>query len=156
MTGSKRDDGLVGGRARSLRSLTAHGKGGAASVSAAALWVILAWRSPTSTHHFAPLVIAGVWGFLARHDEAMPRPSRADRLLMLGGGLAVAATAQVVLTAADKLDGPRLLSAVPVPLELIGMAVVGAVVGSRIWQLFRRPDDGSAGSDGPGPHPGPG
>ena len=31
---------------------------GLVSVAFAVVWVALAWRTPTSTHHFAPLVTA--------------------------------------------------------------------------------------------------
>lgn len=111
-----------------------HRKGAVIAVVAAILWTILAWRTPTSTHHFAPLVAAGAWGFVTRYDE-LPNPSPGQRVLMFFGGLALPITAQVVLAVNDKLRGPPLLSAVPVPTELLLMAVLGAVAGSGIWRL---------------------
>lgn len=118
--------------------MRAHRVGVAASVGAAVLWIVLAWRSPTSTHHFAPLVVAGVWGFLTRKDN-LPAPSRSDRLVMLGGGLAVAMAAFVLLAASGRLDGPELVAPVPVLVELPLMAVIGAVVGSGAWCLVTNP-----------------
>jgi peptidoglycan/LPS O-acetylase OafA/YrhL len=115
-----------------------HRRGAAASIAAATLWIVLASRSPTSTHHFSPLVIAGVWGYLTRHDR-LPVPATADRVLMLGGGFFVAVAAQLVLTAADKLKGPPLIAAVPVPVELLIMAGLGAVIGAGGWQLLIGP-----------------
>lgn len=116
---------------------SAHRVGVLASVAGAALWLILAWRSPGSTHHFAPLVIAGVWGYLVR-NSGLVQPRPVDRVVMLVGGLAAAIVPLLVLAGADRLQGPPLIAAVPVPVELPLMAVLGAAVGSRPW-LLRSP-----------------
>lgn len=139
MTGS--GGGSSEGQERSAGLLATHGKGAAASIAAAALWAILAWRSPSSTHHFAPLVVAGLWGFTARYDTARyntARPSTADRLIMATGGFVATASTQVVLAVADKLRGPPLLSAVPVLVELASMAIIGAIFGGQLWRLLDR------------------
>ncbi len=114
---------------------TDHWKGPLASLVAAGFWVGLAWRTPSSTHHFAPLVVAAVWGYVVRHDRPIA-PTAASRLLLAAGGMAIAIGAQIVLAAGDKLNGPPLFSEVAVPLELSLMAVVGALTGSAPWQLL--------------------
>ncbi|MDH3682613.1 MAG: hypothetical protein OEV40_21980 [Acidimicrobiia bacterium] len=88
----------------------------------AALWVALAWRAPTSTHHFAPLVVALAWGFLA--DPRTPRDSATAAV----GGVAVALLALLVLAVGDRLQGPTLWGSTPSYPELIGAAVLGGVV----------------------------
>lgn len=118
-------------------TLKAHRLGILASVAAAMLWAVLAWRTPTSTHHFAPLVVAGVWGYIARHSESH-QTTPADRVLMGVGGAALALGTQLVLTVADKLDGPALIEAVPVPTELALMSLLGAVIGSGLLHRRRR------------------
>ena len=113
----------------------AHTVGAIASATAAALWIVLAWRTPTSTHHFAPMVAGGIWAYLTRRGS-LPAPPVPDRLLMLGGGLAISLAAQLFLTTTGKLEGPPLLTPVPVPLELTLMALFGAVVASGVWCIW--------------------
>lgn len=123
-------------------TLTAHRNGALVSIAAALLWTVLAWRTPSSTHHFAPLVAAGAWGYLARY-ERLPNPTKSDRLVMWLGGFSAAAIAQLVLTVAEKLNGPPLIASIPVPAELLIMAVLGATIGAKPWQLLR--DDPESG-----------
>ncbi|MFW2383592.1 MAG: hypothetical protein ACN4GZ_17705, partial [Acidimicrobiales bacterium] len=113
----------------------AHLYGILATLATAGLWLVLAWRSPNLTHHFAPAVAAGSWGFLAR--RSMPAASNQDRLLMAGGALSITLAVYLVLLFNDRLQGPSLIASVPPSVELPAMAVAGAVVGSGLWCLLK-------------------
>ncbi len=118
-----------------------------ASLAAAGLWLVLAWRSPTLTHHFAPLIAAALWGIIARNPPGAAQPDRSERLTpessvirsSFVGGFAIAAATTLILLVADKLQGPGLYGNFPVPAELFLHALGGAVIGSRAWTLARNP-----------------
>lgn len=116
----------------SLRSVG----GPAAALAATGFWLVLAWRTPSSTHHFAPLIAAMLWGFIARSTDDDGRLSRAGTSWAFGGGLALAVGATIVLALADKLQGPGLYGSLPVVPELLLHSVAGAVIGARPWTLF--------------------
>ena len=107
-----------------------------AAILAAIFWVVLAWRTPSATHHFAPLVIAGLHGFLAepKPDEEAAATYRPYLTAVIG--FAIAFSAFLVLLVADKLQGPGLYSSVSVEVELVLHAIVGAVVGTRPWTVL--------------------
>ena len=92
------------------------------SIAFAAVWIVLAWRTPTSTHHFAPLVAAASWGFLTDLDKV----ANTRRAAM--GGVAVAVVALVVLALNDRLLGPTLWHSRPSWPELLGFSVLGGVI----------------------------
>ena len=98
----------------------------ALSVGLGALWLVLAWRSPTSTHHFAPLVVAGSWGFVSELGDRRATISAAV------GGVLVALTTLVALALADKLGGPTLWEARPSWPELTGFSLLGGLV--TLWR----------------------
>lgn len=104
----------------------------------AVLWIVLAWRAPTSTHHFAPLVVALAWGFLAD-----PRTGREIAVASIGG-VAVALVALVVLAIGSRLQGPTLWGSTPSAPELIGSAVLGGVI-TAVRAQRRRTDRAPAG-----------
>jgi len=93
-----------------------------ATVVLAAVWFTLAWRSPTSTHHFAPLVVAASWGFLADVQ------STAAARVAAAAGVAVAVVTLGGLAIADRLMGPTLWGSRPSWPELLGFAVLGGIV----------------------------
>ncbi len=92
------------------------------SLALGALWFILAWRSPSSTHHFAPLVIAGAWGFISELGD------RRATITAAFAGVAVALVALMALAVADRLGGPTLWGARPSWPELTGFAVLGGLI----------------------------
>lgn len=93
-----------------------------ASIALASVWFVLAWRSPTSTHHFAPLVVAATWGFLVElADQAARRRAAA-------GGVTIAVLALVALGLSDRLSGPTLWHSRPSWPELLGFALLGGVI----------------------------
>jgi protein-S-isoprenylcysteine O-methyltransferase Ste14 len=83
---------------------------------------VLAWRTPTSTHHFAPLVVAAAWGFLA--DAQGPSASRRAA----AAGVAVAVITLIVLGVTGHLSGPTLWHSRPSWPELLGFAALGGVI----------------------------
>lgn len=93
-----------------------------ASIALAGVWFVLAWRTPTSTHHFAPLVVAAAWGFLADADSA------AASRWAAGAGVVVAAGTVLALSVSDRLLGPTLWHSRPSWPELLGFAVLGGVI----------------------------
>ena len=117
----------------SLRSAA----GAALSVVAAAFWVALAWRTPTSTHHFAPFIVAMLWGFIERSTSDDGALSRAATGWAFLGGIALAIGATALLSVADKLQGPGLYGSVPVIPELVVHSILGAIIGGRPWTLLR-------------------
>lgn len=118
----------------SLRSLA----GPASAVAAAGFWILLAWRTPTSTHHFAPFIVAMLWGFIGRStgDGGLDRPTTVRAFL---GGVAIALGALVVLAVTDRLRGPGLYGSLPVIPELVVHGLIGATVGARPWTLLSGP-----------------
>lgn len=92
------------------------------SLALAVLWAVLAWRSPTSTHHFAPFVVAAAWGFLTDTEGPVAAWWAAS------AGFVVAATTVLVLGLSDRLDGPTLWGARPSWPELLGFAAIGSAV----------------------------
>ncbi len=93
-----------------------------ATAVAAAVWFVLAWRTPTSTHHFAPLVVAAGWGFLSELDT----PSATRRAA--GAGVAVALLTLLGLGLNDRLLGPTLWEARPSWPELLGFSLLGGLI----------------------------
>lgn len=113
------------------------------SLAAGILWVVLAWRSPTLTHHFAPLVVGLAWGFLQRFAddevEAETRNVRASSVQAFVGGLTFAVAATLFLVVTDKLQGPGLYGSFPIPAELVLHGLLGAFIGARPWSLALEP-----------------
>ncbi len=105
--------------------------GASASVSAAGLWAWLAQRTPTSTHHFAPLAVVALFAIVARPADRDPSPTQI-LITSLGGALIAAVTAGA-LWATGNLDGPTLWHSRPALPELLGMAAL-AGFGSFVWQ----------------------
>ncbi len=98
----------------------------ALTVGLGVLWFILAWRSPSSTHHFAPLVTAGAWGFISELRD------RRLTITAAVGGVGVALGVLVALALADRLGGPTLWGARPSWPELTGFAMVGGLI--TLWR----------------------
>lgn len=94
----------------------------------AVVWMGLAWRSPTLTYHFAPL-IGGVVGPLSlrsqgRADAALTQKVGGIVLAMLGG-------VTLLLELAGRQEGPNFLHSGPAWPEAVLFAVVGVAIGVR-------------------------
>lgn len=77
------------------------------SVSLSVVWTALALRSPTTTYHLVPAMVAASWPVTARALRG-PRPPPAAIRAGLGG-LLVAGVTTVELVGLDALDGPALV-----------------------------------------------
>ncbi len=126
------------GRHHSFAVFTVRIPPALASLLPAFIWVALAWRSPSSTHHFAPLVVAMAWGFLAEPT------SRRDSVRAAVGGVAVAWSTVVVLGLAGRLDGPTLWGSRPSWPELAAFGALGALI--VVIRGMRRGRDGAPAS----------
>jgi len=100
------------------------------AVAAAVVWIVLAVRTPTSTFHFAPMVVAGLWVIYDGYSVAGLTQHRAVNEALVGFGVAVAAT--LLLEAMGDLTGPVFWHEgpdSPVVLEHLMFAAGGAVLG---------------------------
>lgn len=96
----------------------------------AVLWFILAWRTPTSTHHFAPFVVAAAWGFLNASDR------RSTSWIAAGAGTGVAVFTTVALLVTDRLQGPTLFDSRPSWPELLVLSALGGLLSA--WRGYRK------------------
>jgi hypothetical protein len=106
-----------------------------ASLLTSVLWLALAWRSPSSTFHFAPLIVAGVGPYTAKAIAGRQQVTTA--LLISAVSLAVVIGAIAVMTIGDRMQGPSFWSEDGAPLEAVLFAAAGAAIG--IAMLARRP-----------------
>ena len=107
--------------------------GAVATLAAAVLWAWLAARTPTSTYHFAPLVVAGVWVAVNGMTDAGLTPRATVRVAT--AGFVVAAVVTLLLEAAGNLDGPVFWDKgddAPVMIEHLVFAALGALAGAGI------------------------
>ncbi|TNC28041.1 glutaredoxin domain-containing protein [Amycolatopsis alkalitolerans] len=107
------------------------------TVAATVAWIMLAASNPTTTYHFAPLVVAAAWpaGRRLRAARALPR---AAALAATVGGVLMAVAATVVLRARGALAGPALFGLSTVS-EALASAVVGGLIGAALALIGRRP-----------------
>jgi len=98
------------------------------AIALAALWAVLAWNSPSTTYHLAPLLVAGVIpAALLLGDERSP----AEIVLTAGGiGAALALVTTAGLGLAERLIGPSLLPASGAVMEAVVFAALGAAAGT--------------------------
>lgn len=112
---------------RDLRGLA----GLVASLVAGVVWAYLASGSPSSTFHFAPMVMAGAWVAV---DGSMGAGLTQRRIVNAAlGGLALALAATLILEAKGDLDGPTFWAHgddAPVVLEHVLFAVLGSALGA--------------------------
>ena len=98
------------------------------SGAVAVAWIVLAWRSPNLTYHFAPLVGAAV-GPLSlrtqgRADGALTQKTGAIVLAMMLG-------VTLLLELAGRQEGPNFLEMGPAWPEAVLFAAIGVFVGTR-------------------------
>lgn len=90
------------------------------AVGLALLWSVLAALNPTTTYHFAPLLVA-VWPALSeRHVSTSIR--------LASGGLLIAAITTALLSLAGFLEGPSVLPFGEATAESLVAGVMGAAI----------------------------
>lgn len=116
-----------------------HWRGAAAALGTAVLWWVLAARTPTSTFHFAPLIVAAAWVAVEGMSEAGLTPRASVRLGIAGFVLASVVT--LLLDAAGNLEGPVFWESdnPPVVFEHLVGSALGALggVGFAVRRAFR-------------------
>ena len=106
----------------------------AASLLTSVVWLTLAWRSPSSTYHFAPLIAAGVGPYAAKSIAGRQQVTTA--LLISAISAAVVIAAIVVMAIGDRMQGPSFWSEDGALLEAVLFAAAGAAIGMAM--LARR------------------
>ena len=97
---------------------------------AAVLWALLAARTPTTTYHVVPLLVASAWPAIDGSVGAGLTQRRSVNAAL--GGFVLAVATAVILGVKGDLDGPTLWATrgtVAVLVEHIALAAVGAIVG---------------------------
>lgn len=98
----------------------------------AALWMILALLSPTTTYHFAPLAVALAWP--AYTHFGVVRARWLPGLMAAGGAAVLVALATAVLAGSDALRGPTLLGT-----DALAESAITGVAGLLIAVALARP-----------------
>jgi hypothetical protein len=98
-----------------------------ASLVVSLIWVGLAWRTPTSTFHFAPLIAGVIGPYAAKSRTGVVSPVRAFRLT--SAGMAAVAASIAFLAAVDRLRGPTFWSADGAAIEAALFGGLGALAG---------------------------
>ena len=91
------------------------------------VWIALAWRTPTSTFHFAPLIASAVGPYAAK-SAAGPLALR-HAIAASAAAATVVAIAITFLLATDRLNGPTFWSADGAGLEATLFGAVGVLIG---------------------------
>ena len=107
----------------------------------AGLWVVLAFLRPESTFHLAPILVG--FAFPLGHRLRMRQPLAAGQAVASWVGSAINLTVAIgLLTLADKLQGPSLLSFGGAVTEAVVFGAVAAVAGAMFASLpIRLPAD---------------
>lgn len=125
----------------SLKALSGAGW----SITAAAVWMLLALSHPTTTYHFAPLVIALAWPLAVSRNPSRGRRRRHRFVAVIGGGLLGGATL-AILAGAHVLAGPTLIGSNANDESLI-MLTAGALIGWALAVLPRSVSGPTPGSE---------
>lgn len=107
-----------------------HRRGAVGTVVIAAAWITLAVWRPTVTYHLAPFLVAGTWPFLLRNGPL--RVANVDALRAAVAGFSVTILTAVVLVGLDAMRGPTLWDRGHAMLEVVPIAIAGAVTGYRL------------------------
>ena len=97
------------------------------AVALAVLWAVLAWNSPSTTYHLAPLLVAGVAPAALLLDDGRSPWQTALVAGVAGVSLALITTAGLSL--GERLIGPSLLPSGGAVVEAVVFASLGAAVG---------------------------
>ena len=98
------------------------------SGAVAAAWIVLAWRSPTLTYHFAPLIGGAVGPLSLRsHGRAEAQLTK----MVAGIVLAMMLGVTLLLEVAGRQEGPNFLESGPAWPEAVLFSLVGVAVGAN-------------------------
>lgn len=100
-----------------------------ASAGFALLWLLLAVRSPDTTYHLAPLLVAGMGPVARRWLDRAPISSDQVATQLAVGSLAVALVTTAVLALLGKFSGPDVTGGDNALLETVLVALLGAALG---------------------------
>jgi hypothetical protein len=128
------------------RVLAKYWRGAAASVACVVLWSFLADRTPTSTFHFAPVLVAAAW--VAVEGTTGAGLAARATVKLAAAGVVVAAAATVGLEMADLLRGPVFWQHgpdAPVVAEHLLFALIGGLIGALISVRYASGTPASAG-----------
>ena len=92
------------------------------------IWLVLAWRNPSLTYHFAPLIGGAIWPLSLRSQG---QASAQDGRIAAAGALAMMLVVTVILLIGNAMAGPNFLHQGPAWPEAVLFAVVGAAIGMR-------------------------
>ena len=92
----------------------------------AALWVVVALISSTTTYHLAPLIVAGTPAIVDSLERGRPM---AQLGLLTAAGLALALAATGILSVSGNLDGPSLLPTGGAVVDSVLFAFTGGLLG---------------------------
>lgn len=109
--------------------LAEHRRGAVGTGAIALAWILLALWRPTSTYHLAPFLIAGAWPFLLRRGPL--RVANVDALRAALAAMLVTIVVGIGLVLADLMRGPTLWDRGHAMLEVVPIALIGAVTGYR-------------------------
>ena len=96
----------------------------------AVLWALLAARTPTTTYHVVPLIVASAWPAIDGSIGAGLTQRRSVKVAL--GGFVLAVVTAIILGVKGDLDGPTLWATegtVAVLAEHVAFAAVGALAG---------------------------
>ena len=91
-------------------------------------WILLAWRSPTLTYHFAPL-IGGAVGPLSLRTKGQATGSHGRKVAGLVLAMMLGVTLLLELTGLQ--EGPNFLESGPAWPEAVLFAIIGVAVGAN-------------------------
>lgn len=107
-----------------------------ASLAVAGLWGLLALRSPSTTYHFAPIVVTVALPYAARAKAGDAFTGR-RALVIVAAGAAISLGAVIALASTRHLTGPTLWDSGNATIEAIAFTAAGSVCG--YWVAGRRP-----------------
>ncbi len=98
------------------------------AVGLAVAWILLATHSPTTTYHFAPLLIVVAPAWVARHGDQRETSTRRG-VAWIATGVAMTSATTVLLATSGNLAGPTLNGDAAAGPEEAALAIaVGALV----------------------------
>lgn len=100
-----------------------------AVVAVATVWTVLAFRRPTSTYHFAPLVVGAAWPVVARMIRGSLTTGEAVRASV--GGLVAVSLVTLDLAVLNALQGPAFFG-LSSEVEAVVFGSIGAAAGG-LW-----------------------